>query len=70
MSKPEWQLAQATAPIFAFGCSSLKVSDTADLIFVKPWVGPYGDVCPDFYQDQRGFVIHKDLVQILPQVNA
>lgn len=70
MSKPEWQLAQAIAPIYAFGSSALKVSDTADLIFVKPWVGPYGNISADFYQDQRGLVIHRDLIQILPQANA
>jgi hypothetical protein len=65
MANIEWKQAQLLRPLFAFGSSLLQIGDTSNLIFVKPWYGPYG-ICPDFFQTQEGWIIHKDNLQFLP----
>jgi len=58
-----WKMAQAVRPLCCFGSRILQISDTPDILFVRPYIGPYGTPCPEFFQDQRGFVIHADAIE-------
>lgn len=60
--RSEWRLVQTVRPLFAFGSPLLKVHDAAKLFFVRPFVGPYGSVCPDFFQNVDGLVIYRDCI--------
>lgn len=63
--REEWMLAMVKRPLVAFGASLLYVHDTADLVHVRRFIGPYGTPCPEFYQDVRGFVIHADNLEFV-----
>lgn len=61
----EWRLASVRRPLVAFGAAMLRVNDTADLVHVRPFLGPYDSACPEFYQDARGLVIHADNLEFV-----
>lgn len=44
------------------GVYGLPTHSAGMIVEVKPFVGPYGDVCPDLFQDESGYVWKAELL--------